>query len=273
MNRFLLGAGLVAMATSASAADLPATPYTKAPQIVASAYDWTGFYIGGNVGYSFGRAKNDSTSTLNGVPPVLNADRAPVDGVIGGAQLGWNTQFNNLVFGVEADFQGIGQRGSTSTSTGFSTPGGLAFGTDNQTRDERLDWFGTVRARVGLANAGILWFGTGGLAYGHIKFTGADSFPITVLGFGSAIANGSFDASQTKIGWSLGGGVEVAAMAPNWTWKLEYLHLDFGRLKYAFVATGVPVIPIPISGSSRFTDDIFRVGLNYRFNNGVVARY
>lgn len=274
MRTFLLASTLLGLAcATAHAADMAARPYTKAlaPEPVTS---WSGFYIGGNLGYGFGRADNDNTVVLSGIVPLVSADKRPIDGVIGGAQVGWNTQFNNVVFGIEADIQGSDQRRSTSTSTNFFGTAGpfVGLGIDNQTRDERLDWFGTVRGRVGFVNSGLLWFATGGLAYGHINFKGADSLPFTVIGVGTATPAGSFDSSQTKIGWALGGGVEGAALVPNWTWKLEYLHLDFGRLSYAFAATDPLAVPIPISGSSHFTNDIFRVGLNYHINGPVAAR-
>jgi outer membrane immunogenic protein len=269
MRAVLLASALLGLGcATAAAADMAARPYTKAfaPEPVSS---WSGFYIGGNLGYGFGRADNDNTVVLSGIAPLVSADKRPIDGVIGGAQVGWNAQFNATVFGIEADFQGSDQRRSTSISSSFFGTAGpiVALGTDNQTRDERLDWFGTVRGRVGFANSGLLWFATGGLAYGHIKFTGADSLPFTVIGIANVTPSGSFDVSQTKIGWSIGGGVEGTALVPDWTWKLEYLHLDFGHLHYAFSATDPLVAaPIPISGSSHFTNDILRVGLNYHIN-------
>lgn len=269
MRSLLLAAALLgSWCATTAAADMGARPYVKA-LVLEPVSNWSGFYIGGNLGYGFGRADNDNIVVLGGIAPLVRADKRPIDGGIGGAQAGWNTQSNNTIFGIEADFQGSDQRRSTSISSSFFGTAGpfVALGTDNQTRDERLVWFGTVRGRVGFVNSGLVWFATGGLAYGHIKWSGADSLPFTVIGVASAAPTGSFDASQTKIGWSIGGGVEGTALVPNWTWKLEYLHLDFGRLSYAFTATAPLVLPIPISGSTHFTNDIFRVGLNYHINS------
>src|SRR5438105_14339549 len=127
MKRILIGAAAIAsvLATSAFAADLPAKVYTKAPPPPVVVYNWTGFYIGGNVGYSWGRSSDTSTLT-NGAGAVLftSADRANMDGVIGGGQIGYNWQVQNWVWGLEADIQGSGQKGSRAylCPTGVCTP-------------------------------------------------------------------------------------------------------------------------------------------------------
>jgi outer membrane immunogenic protein len=270
---------LVFGAASASAADLAARVYTKSPAPIDAAYNWSGFYGGVNVGYGFGRTSLDSTGVVPGLAPFVASDTKPMDGVIGGGQVGWNIQFNQWVVGIEADFQGTGQRLSTTTVNPIFVNLGLAVltGTQTEIRNERLDWFGTVRGRIGYAVDGLLWYGTGGLAYGHIKFAGTDNFTFAIAGFGPPVPivfAGGFDASRNKVGWSVGGGVEGAIMRSNWTWKLEYLHMDFGRLDYSFVATlAAAPVAAPVSGSVRLTDDIIRVGLNYRINGPVVAQY
>src|SRR5258705_962440 len=172
MKKLLVGVlGVVSMATSASAADLP----VKArPLAVSPAYNWSGFYIGGNVGYGFGRVDEESSSTLAATPavpgvlpaplagpitiPFASSTRTAVDGVIGGGQIGYNAQFNRWVLGIEADIQASDQKRNASTLTTFggSTPPAPAFpgsftfvtGTQTETVNTRLDWFGTVRVRV-----------------------------------------------------------------------------------------------------------------------------
>jgi outer membrane immunogenic protein len=310
MKKLLVGLlGVVSMATSASAADLAARPYTKAPPVVSPAYNWSGFYIGGNVGYGFGRADEDSSSTLAatafsaGIPlvpallapvtiPFASSTRTHLDGVIGGGQIGYNAQFNRWVLGIEADIQASDQKRNTSTFTAFTgttgpIPGFPGFattvtGTQTETVNTRLDWFGTVRGRVGYTAGDLMWYGTGGLAYGQFKTSVTQSSVVnitsTFIGFpGNFTSAGALNASQTRTGWTAGGGVEGAIWATGWTWKFEYLHLDFDRVNYVFttVATGT-VSPSVVTRSVRFTDDIVRVGLNYRFNwygPGVVARY
>ena len=308
MKKLLVGVlGVVSMATSASAADLPmkARPVTVSP-----AYNWSGFYIGGNVGYGFGRVDETSSSTLVAAPfsffpppppfppvviPFASSTRTPVDGVIGGGQIGYNAQFSRWVLGIEADIQATDQKRNTTTVTNFggialATPpfvgGTFATGTQTETVNTRLDWFGTVRGRVGYttgATGDLMWYGTGGLAYGQFKTSVTQSNVVTVpsntvfppvVTFTSA---GVLNASQNRTGWTAGGGVEGALWGTGWTWKFEYLHLDFDRVNYVFttVATGT-VSPSVVTRSVRFTDDIVRVGLNYRFNwygAGGVASY
>jgi opacity protein-like surface antigen len=104
MKRMLIGIAAVAslLSTGAFAADL--APYTKAaPVYVAPVYNWTGFYIGGNVGYSWGRSRDTSTLS-NGAGTILFTDtlRSNMDGVIGGAQMGYNWQMSNWLVGLEA---------------------------------------------------------------------------------------------------------------------------------------------------------------------------
>ena len=168
----------IAATSVASAADLGARPYTKAPVMVEPIYNWTGFYIGGNVGYSWGRSSDTSTLT-NGAGTVLftSADRASMDGVIGGAQIGFNWQVQNWVWGLEADIQGSDQKGGRSflCPTGVCTPtfGVLAVFPGPAVPvalDQKLEWFGTVRGRVGvLATPKVLFYATGGLAYGEVN--------------------------------------------------------------------------------------------------------
>src|SRR6201996_4999303 len=109
-------AGLFGTA-SALAADLPARTYTKAPVMVDPGYNWSGFYIGGNVGYSWGRS-SDTTTYTNGAGATLftAAGSSNLDGVVGGGQIGYNGQTQNGVGGLEADIQGTGERGSRDVS-------------------------------------------------------------------------------------------------------------------------------------------------------------
>src|SRR5258705_4749866 len=127
-----------------------------------------------------------------------------------------------------------------------------------------------------------MWYGTGGLAYGQFKASVTQSNVVTVPSFTvfppvvTSTSAGARNASQNRTGWTAGGGVEGAIWATGWTWKFEYLHLDFGRANYVFTtaATGT-VSSSVVTRSARLSDDIIRVGLNYRFNStcGVVATY
>ena len=139
-----------------------------------------------------------------------------------------------------------------------------------------------MRGRVGYTTGDLMWYGTGGYAYGQFKTSVTQSSSGTVtstfIGFpGTFTSTAAFNASQNRSGWTAGGGVEGALWGTGWTWKFEYLHLDFDRVNYVFttVATGA-ASPSVVTRSARFTDDIIRVGLNYRFNwygLGGVGRY
>jgi outer membrane immunogenic protein len=275
-------------ATGALAADLAARPYVKAPVIVDPVWNWTGFYVGGNGGYSWGRSNTDVSyfnpvTGLGIVPPAGSITSASfnMNGGVAGGQAGYNWQSTNWVFGIEGDLQWSGERGSafyncvgTAPAGGVCLPGltflpagGLAGTTI--TIDQSLQWFGTVRGRVGiLATPKVLFYGTGGLAFGEIKTTG------TMTGFnafGTPIAS-TGSSSTTRAGWTVGVGVE-GKITQNWSAKLEYLYMDLGRFSSG-PFTLSPALPISANVSSRFTDNILRAGINYQFTTGpVVARY
>lgn len=257
MKRILIaGAAFASLfaATSASAADLPV--YTKAP--VVAVYNWTGLYIGTNVGYSWGRGITDGTQTIGSAVAAATvvtpmSGRADVNGFIGGAQLGYNWQQGAWVFGLEGDIQFSNERGSGDVCTALC-PAGYVF-----TRDYKLDWFGTARGRVGFLPAErILLYATGGLAYGN--FTGSSwTLP---MNFGTW--------SSLQAGWTVGAGVE-SALGANWSVKFEYLYMDLGSVGGSSATVGLNKWVF----NTKFTDNIVRVGLNYKFGGPavVVARY
>jgi outer membrane immunogenic protein len=283
MMKFLIAVMMMSFGmASAHAADLaPRTYYTKAPAYVDPGYDWTGFYVGGNVGYSWGRSSDSSTlSNAAGTVLFSSANSSNLDGVIGGGQAGYNWQARGWVWGLEADFQGTGERGSRSFTcgTGVCTPPPAGFfalvipgPAVTATLDQKIDWFGTVRGRLGvLATPKVLFYATGGLAYGEVD-SNLTIGPGTVPAAATARA---FSASSTNVGYTVGAGVE-GVIGGNWTAKLEYLYVDLGRVSGSFVTT------IAASGggtlvsgfNSRVTDNILRVGVNYKFGGPVVARY
>jgi outer membrane immunogenic protein len=225
-------------------------------------YSWTGFYLGGNVGYSWGTASwvySDPSFT------GTNSGSQKLDGFIGGAQIGYNWQANQtLVLGLEADIQGSAEKGSSSFSDpycddcDFPVPTGYV----NGSVSSNIRWFGTLRGRLGvLVNPTLLLYGTGGLAYGGISTSGSffDTFP----GCSPAICNWAFNQSTTKVGPTVGGGVEGAiSNSSNWTWKAEYLYINFGTLSGSSFGSD----PLSYSWSTKVTDNIVRVGLNYNFH-------
>jgi len=254
----------------------------KAPPAAILAYDWTGAYVGGNLGLSVGRNPtstpfNTINNTTGVVGPVTFAESVTLSpfGVIGGGQVGYNRQVApSWVLGVEADFQGSGQKDSAClfcrTPQFAATLGGLG-----TSYDQHLDWFGTVRGRAGWTNGWALLYATAGLAYGHVK---TDEAVTTVPFLTSVTTTGSF--AQTKVGWTAGAGIE-AHLVGRWTGKLEYLYMDLGDVGGSVVAPEL-VIPLNVNPgnvnlsenrgfNSSVRDHIVRLGVNYKFDDGPVA--
>jgi outer membrane immunogenic protein len=305
MKKLALAVSIVALSSAgAFAADLPARVYTKAPVIVDPIYDWTGFYVGGNIGYSWGRSSStipfsDATSGL-----LLSATptKFDMDGVIGGGQIGYNWERNKWVFGLEADIQGSGQKGSSNASCaggsatattllglsgactighlGDTAPFNVAALPVNEGLSQKLEWFGTVRGRIGpTITPTFLAYVTGGLAYGQVNssetINGTNIIgPQGTNGSTLVPVAGSFSSSTTRVGWTVGGGIE-GAIGGNWTAKLEYLYIDLGNVSGTFVTPIIATSGAFVSSgySSHITDNILRVGVNYRFGGPVVARY
>ena len=295
MKRSLLLAALILGAGApAFAADLPVK--ARPAPVMVETWNWNGFYIGGNGGYSWGTARDSFTATsqttqtatqttLGGavlntatvVGPLITfvgSNRTRMDGWVGGGQAGYNYRIDNWLVGVEADIQATGQEGGTTfcvTATGTCAPGGLQL-----TTDHHLEWFATVRGRVGilLDDRKLLLYGTGGYAVGQINST----YVLGITGVAAPLAVA--DISGTRSGWTAGGGGEYH-IDRNWSVKLEYLYLDLGRNSANGAATvNAPPVTVNLADfrfifnsatvntaavNTRFTDHILRAGVNYRF--------
>ena len=152
------------------------------------------------------------------------------------------------------------------------------FGAASTSYEAKIDWFGTVRGRLGfLVGDQLLIYGTGGLAYGEVAVSGNANFSATTAGSPFTPTTAGFGASKANVGFSVGGGMEGRLsywLPPNWTWKLEYLYLDLGSVNTAgsfALAPPVGALFTAITGTfnthTHFTDNIVRVGLNYKFGN------
>jgi len=239
---------------------LGATAALDSGALAASPMYWTGCYVGVNAGYSWGRASTDGTASglgIFGASPFFSQDYNP-NGAVGGGQVGCNWQNGNGVLGLETDFQGTGQKAHRNLNTSFNDGEG---GTGNlsQSVEARLRWFGTARARAGvLVVPTVLLYGTAGLAYGNVKVT--DAMTATVLG---TTTSTTFSTSATRAGFAAGFGAEgVIPNAPMWTWRVEYLYVDLG----SFSGTATDPLGGVVAWSTRVTDNIVRVGVNYKFS-------
>jgi high affinity Mn2+ porin len=219
--------GLLALDGSAVAADMP----LKAPAFRA-VYDWTGFYLGGHVGYgggSFGLGTNPFPEQGVFFPHS-------VTGLIGGYQAGYNRQFSNhVVLGIEADASFTSPvNGTALTPAPFNTT---------------LDYVGTVRGRVGYAFGAWLPYVTGGFAWGHSHINVND-------GAASIVSS----PGQNQSGWTAGAGVEFA-VSGNWSAKLEYDYIDLSRRMYDLSDFGMPSVDVDPN------IHLVKLGLNYRFGD------
>jgi outer membrane immunogenic protein len=225
MKQFLFASvGLLALAGSvgaAAAADL-SRPYpmaTKAPYL-SPVYNWTGLYAGINGGFGWGSAKWDGTGSS-----------FDTSGGLAGGTLGYNWQFGQFVYGLEGDADWSDIRGNHS----FVGCGIGSCGIKN-------DFMSTVRGRLGFAADRWMPYVTGGVAIGNIRST----------------APGFVGVDQTNVGWTVGGGVEVA-LAGRWTAKAEYLYVDLGNVNCGLGCGG------GFGNNVNFTTNIVRGGINYRF--------
>ena len=210
MTRFsrTICAGLlaIAMASPSLAADIP-RPVYKAPAYpgyVAAPFNWTGFYVGINGGYGWGKSDWSSTAT--------SGSSKPKGGLVGGT-IGYNLQTGVWVWGLEGDFDASWMKGSDSSGSGVCT--GVGCETKNS-------WFATARGRIGYAAGHFMPYVTGGAAFADVKMTPA----------------GGSSTTETRVGWTLGGGLEYG-FTGGWSTKLEYLYTDLGNSSCGAANCGV----------------------------------
>ena len=276
-------AGFLAFGTvMASAADMAPVVAKAPPPLPQVYYPWTGFYIGGNIGDGFANTDFSGTTsgTLKGVPfqETLNASRSQ-HGWLGGGQIGINYEFvPRWVLGVEADIDWSHINGSVSSCSTKTAAGVI----DCSTSSGKIDDFGTVRGRLGYAFDNLLLYGTGGFAWANETVTDTETCNGTKCPKTSNVfAINSASSSATPDGWAAGGGLEWRFL-PNWTLRVEYLHLQFNGISNTFNLNGTVIVkgaPVPVvstSNSSANTGvEVVRIGLNYVFNWGPepLARY
>jgi outer membrane immunogenic protein len=266
------------------AADLP----LKAPIAPVAAVDpWVGWYAGENLGYSWGRSNTDVAvkpfmqENFGGnfftfpFPGGASSTSSKVNGVIGGAQFGYVGRIApHWLGGIEVDIQGSGQRGSAhggfAGNTTLCTSGVCSF-TSAHDITARLNWFGTFRGRAGFESNGLWIYGTAGLAFGEVSASGSNSLSLFDNVSQSSVGSYStpFSYSQLKGGWAGGVGIEGLVGNSPWRWKVEYLHIDLGSINGGAFGGASPfnILPSILVNTTRFTDDILRVGFNYKFDS------
>jgi outer membrane autotransporter protein len=194
----------------AHAADMP----LKAPVLPAVSYNWSGFYLGGHVGYGWSRVDQLNITGNAAFPPGFE-DVSHQNGWLGGAQLGYNFLLGpNWLAGFEGDFSDSGVRGDKQLLSTIQPRL-----TDSH---DKLDWFATATGRLGFVSANWLFYVKGGAAWTEKE----DNAPTVVSNTGQLTAITSED--DKRFGWTAGTGVEWG-FAQHWSARLEYDYLDFGH--------------------------------------------
>jgi outer membrane immunogenic protein len=270
MNRQLLVtigvAAIVTAAGTANAADMP----VKAPIYEAanpSAYNWTGFYVGANVGYAFG----DIHVVLSPSPNFLTINPSPQmfefigangtstirpSGFNGGFQGGYKVQVGGVVLGAEADWSYLGLK--KSTATGFLLlPDGM--NTISYSQSASITEIVTLRGVIGAPVGHFLPYLTGGMGVGWDRFSQMVQVP-TIPG---PCICWSGQASQAQTGWVAGAGIEYAISA-RVSAKTEYLYTDLGSLQFMTLGAPNGFPGLDFTHSARYTNQIVKAGLNFR---------
>jgi outer membrane immunogenic protein len=281
---------------SAAAADLP-VKYKAPPAPPPAVWNWSGFYIGGNLGgavsdnhtnynmpfttpgniFAFcGSPPGVALPVLTGPNPFdLSTNCGRPSSFIGGGQIGYNWQMGTWVFGLEGDgaWQQLIQ--NSFVRFGSNPAAGLPIGTvatDTAYFRSEVDALGTIRGRIGYSGGPWLVYATGGLAVGGAQHSATE---VLAPGVACPIApsatcrTGSDDT--TKVGWTVGAGAEWM-FARNWSIGAEYLYVDLGSSTINLAPAGGFFFN---ASSIRFDDreHVARVKINYHFGGPVVARY
>jgi outer membrane immunogenic protein len=247
----LVGLSLITLniAGSALAADVAVEPvYPSYGVPVPVAYNWTGFYMGANLGGHFLRDEIGTTSfgfVGSGVVDASTGTSLSPNGVIAGLQIGYNWHVGRMFVGLEFDANWLS--GSASRSLSFGPPLNPA---DAMTNASKAQFLTTVRPRVGVVLDRWLIYATGGLAVE--TFITNDTFTFT----GATNLTG-IDKRSTRTGETVGLGVEYAVL-DSWTLKAEYLYLNYGGAD-----TTIPSASITVH--HQFVDNVARIGINHRF--------
>lgn len=266
---------LLAVPLNAYAADLP----LKAPPApVVTVYNWTGFYVGGNVGGKWD--DQDSPITLGAIPGVTDLRFAtpntlPFGGrnssVIGGGQVGYNWQFGSWVLGVEGDADAQALRHRTTVLTTGTPPGFVA----GDTFDSKSDWQASARLRVGYAWGPWLAYVTGGAAFTNVRLSTNFVPGANPVAFPASAASDS----QTLVGGTIGGGLEYM-ISRNLSIGVEGRYSDYGRENYGLgsvaifsTASGLPFANVTSRADLNTWEVTGRLNWHFDWTSPIVAKY
>lgn len=259
-------AGAFAAAATFSATAFAAEPAPTPPP----PFTWTGIYVGGQIGYVWGNENIfytafDPLSLLVFNPSAFGSP----SGVIGGAHVGFKYQIDkptgSFVLGLEGSVDGLSLRNTVATGFG-------AFGGTSVSASANADIQGSVRGCFGIAWDRVLAYATGGVAFGGFNtsysVTGNSSGLAAINGGAPFFASNSF--SNTRVGWTAGGGIDYA-VTPNWIVFAEYRYTDFGTVGNTFIGDTVFATAPGLSSGALFSnrtlsENQVQVGFSYKFD-------
>ena len=270
-SRSILSAAVIVSAIvgigAASAADLSARTYAKAPVAAAPVYNWTGCYLGADVGVGGQRqtASDISDPDFNAAPTAVSLNTT---NVMGGPYAGCNYQFgSNWVIGVEGDWSATALSSTANAPNLFQN--GLPVGSGGVVYTQRLNWLASIRGRLGYAVApNVLLYVTGGAAWSNSDYSGVDAYD---GGCPNCSVTGSFN--KTSNGWVAGGGVEWAPWNNNWIVRAEGLYYSLDGASALGFQQGTTT-PATTSWTWNRNEIIEgRVGVGYKFGGPILAKY
>lgn len=233
------------------AADMP---LKAPPPVMATVYNWTGFYIGGEIGGGWSHSTTTNIDPSGGFPANFLNTPINSNGFIGGGYAGYNYQINSIVIGIDGYYDG-----ASVTGNGVDVSPGPGLGTGNiSNKTEKMKWDSAVTGRLGLANNNWLFFVKGGWAWAGFSGTG-----VTATALGAPVGNGSY--SNTRNGGTVGVGVEYG-FAAHWSAKLEYDYVKFNTANYnsTNVSALTGAITTPAKSTTSDLNEL-KGGIAYRF--------
>jgi len=261
VRKLLLASTAVVWGGTAFAADLPPRVPAKAAMAYAAApapFSWTGCYVGAHTGAGWSHTGfSDPSGTIIAPLGDVIGDNSGA-GFVGGGQIGCDYQFaTNWVVGLAGDFSWADISGETDDpffagKAPFGAPAPL-------TLHSRTDFLASATGRIGYAWDRFLIYGKGGFAWSHDKYE-ANNFNCTTIAFVSC----NTSASDTRLGWTAGGGLEWA-FASNWSVLVEYDHYGFGTKSLTFTDPANPGFPVNFNVKQDI--DVVKIGVNYRFGS------
>ncbi|MGA7385392.1 MAG: outer membrane protein [Methylocella sp.] len=250
-------ASLACAGAFAAAATLAGTAFAAEPlPPPVPIFTWTGLYVGGQIGYAWGHDPVTWSGISNDDEQAAGTFSQTPQGVIGGAHAGYNYQINQWVLGLEGSVDGTSLSHTLVVPVNDfvgDTPGSI-------TASSKPNVQGSLRGRLGIAFDRALIYGTGGVA-----LTGFDTTIVDTTGFFTGVPGTNATFTNTRTGWTVGGGIEYA-VTDNWWVRAEYRYSDFGYTTDFPFAGQLPFADSFVSLRHHLTENQVQAGFSYRFD-------